>query len=61
MVRDVTPPSATCDAAAVARNFEFGKKARITGTPTLIFANGTRVPGAIGADQVEKQLAEAKP
>lgn len=61
MVRDVTPPAATCDAAAVARNFEFGKKARITGTPTIIFANGTRVPGAIGADQIEKQLAEAKP
>jgi thiol:disulfide interchange protein DsbC len=61
MLRDVTPPAATCDAAAVARNFEFGKKARITGTPTIIFANGTRVPGAIGAEQVEKQLAEAKP
>jgi len=61
MQREVTPTAATCDAAAVARNFEFGKKARITGTPTLIFANGTRVPGAIGADQVEKQLAEAKP
>lgn len=61
MVRDVTPPSATCDASAVARNFEFGKKARITGTPTIIFANGTRVPGAIGAEQIEKQLAEAKP
>jgi thiol:disulfide interchange protein DsbC len=61
MVRDVTPPAATCDAAAVARNFEFGKKARITGTPTIIFANGSRVPGAIGADQIEKQLAEAKP
>lgn len=61
MVRDVTPPAATCDAAAVARNFEFGKKARITGTPTIIFANGSRVPGAIGAEQIEKQLAEAKP
>ena len=61
MVRDVTPPAATCDAAAVARNFEFGKRARITGTPTIIFANGARVPGAIGAEQIEKQLAEAKP
>lgn len=61
MVRDVTPPTAKCDAAAVARNFEFGKKARITGTPTIIFADGSRVPGAIGADRVEKLLAEAKP
>ncbi len=61
MVRDVTPPAATCDTAAVTRNVEFGKKARITGTPTIIFADGTRVPGAIGADRIEKLLTEAKP
>jgi thiol:disulfide interchange protein DsbC len=61
MVRDVTPPAATCDAAAVARNVEFGKKARITGTPTLIFADGTRVPGAIDSARIEKFLTEAKP
>ena len=61
MVKDVIPPAVQCDAAAVARNFEFGKKARITGTPTIIFADGSRVPGAIGADRVEKLLAEAKP
>jgi thiol:disulfide interchange protein DsbC len=60
MTRDVTPPAASCDTAALARNLEFGKKSRITGTPTLIFANGTRVPGAIGADRVAKLLAEAK-
>ena len=60
MVKDVTPAAANCDTAALARNLEFGKKNRITGTPTLIFANGTRVPGAIGADRVEKLLAEAK-
>jgi len=61
MVRDVPPPSASCDTAAIARNFEFGKKARINGTPALIFADGSRVPGAIGADRVEKFLSEAKP
>ena len=33
---------------------------RISGTPTLIFADGIRVPGAISAPQVEKYLAEAK-
>jgi thiol:disulfide interchange protein DsbC len=60
MVKDVTPQAASCDTAALARNLEFGKKNRITGTPTLIFANGARVPGAIGADRVEKLLAEAK-
>ncbi|WP_298927778.1 DsbC family protein [uncultured Ramlibacter sp.] len=60
MVRDANVPAGSCDAAAVARNLEFGKKHKITGTPTLIFADGSRVPGAIGAPQVEKMLAEAK-
>jgi thiol:disulfide interchange protein DsbC len=60
MVRDQQPPRASCDTGAIARNLEFGKKHRITGTPTLIFANGTRVPGAIGAADVEKLLADAK-
>jgi thiol:disulfide interchange protein DsbC len=61
MVRDVTPPAASCDAAAVARNVEFGKKVRITGTPTIIFADGSRVPGAIDTARIEKFLTEAKP
>ena len=60
MVRDQLPPKASCDTSAIVRNLEFGKKHRITGTPTLIFANGTRVPGAIGAADVEKLLADAK-
>jgi len=60
MVRGQAVPSAACDTAALARNIEFGKKYRITGTPTLVFADGTRVPGAIGAPQVEKLLADAK-
>lgn len=61
MVRDVTPPAATCDTTAVARNVEFGKKARITGTPTIVFVDGMRVPGAIGAERIDKILSEAKP
>jgi len=56
MVRDVTPAVAQCDSAAVTRNVELGRKYKITGTPTLVFADGSRVPGAIGADQVEKRL-----
>ena len=56
MVRDVTPPAANCDATAITRNVELGRKYKITGTPTLVFADGSRVPGAIGADQVEKRL-----
>jgi len=48
---------ASCDLTALNRNVEFGKKHRITGTPTLIFADGTRVPGAIGAADIERLLA----
>ncbi|MDO8457768.1 MAG: thioredoxin fold domain-containing protein, partial [Burkholderiaceae bacterium] len=60
MVRDTAIATATCDTAAVARNVEFGKKHKITGTPTMFFADGTRVPGAIDAQQVEKLLASMK-
>ncbi|TXT39757.1 MAG: thiol:disulfide interchange protein DsbC [Comamonadaceae bacterium] len=56
MVRDITPPAASCDSAAIARNVELGHKYKITGTPTLVFLDGSRVPGAMGADQVEKRL-----
>ena len=59
MVRDKNPASASCDTTALQRNLAFGKKHKITGTPTLIFADGIRVPGAIGAQDVEKRLAEA--
>ena len=43
---------------ALARNLEVARKYKITGTPTLVFADGSRVPGAVGAQQVEKLLAE---
>ena len=59
MLREKTPAAASCDTAALQRNLAFGKKHKITGTPTLLFANGARVPGAIGAADIEKRLAEA--
>ena len=60
MVRDQAIAPATCDTSALNRNVEFGKKYKITGTPTMFFVDGTRVPGAIDAAQVEKLLAAAK-
>jgi thiol:disulfide interchange protein DsbC len=59
MLNEVEPTAAKCDTAAVDRNLQLGKKYKITGTPTLVFADGARVPGAIGADQVEQRLAQA--
>ncbi|MBN9409552.1 MAG: DsbC family protein [Burkholderiales bacterium] len=61
MVREaaIPPVSGACDPAALQRNVEFGRKYKITGTPTLIFSDGTRIPGAISATQVEAQLASS--
>ena len=59
MTDSVTPTAANCDTSALQRNVEFGRKTRITGTPTVFFADGTRVPGAIGADRVEAMLKQA--
>ncbi len=58
MVRDQSPASASCDTAALKRNTEFGQKMKITGTPTLVFTDGTRVPGAIELAQIEKMLGK---
>jgi thiol:disulfide interchange protein DsbC len=38
----------------------FGQKLKITGTPTIFFADGTRVPGAIDAKALEAKLAAVK-
>jgi thiol:disulfide interchange protein DsbC len=60
MVAGKTLPATNCDTSAITRNLEFGRKYRITGTPTLIFADGSRIPGALSAQQVEQHLAQAK-
>ena len=60
MVRDVAIPKATCDASAIDRNIDFGRKHKITGTPTIFFADGSRVPGAINTAQIEKFLTDGK-
>ena len=59
MVSDKMPAAASCDTAALQRNLAFGKKHKITGTPTVIFTDGSRVPGAISAADIEKRLAGA--
>ena len=60
MVRDMPVPKAACDTTAVDRNVDFGRKHKITGTPTLFFADGSRVPGAINTAQIEKFLTDVK-
>jgi thiol:disulfide interchange protein DsbC len=60
MINGTTPPTANCDASAIDSIVAFGQKNRITGTPLLLFADGSRVPGAVPMAQVEKMLAEIK-
>ena len=58
MVRDQMPAAANCDTGSLKRNMEYGQKMRITGTPTTLLPDGTRIPGAIELSQLEKLLAK---
>ncbi|UCV11116.1 DsbC family protein [Dechloromonas denitrificans] len=49
-----------CDTTAVSKNQEFGRKLNITGTPTMFFADGERVPGAMPLARIEQKLAQTK-
>lgn len=39
---------------------ELGRNMKVTGTPTIIFADGSRIPGAIDAKALEAKLATIK-
>ena len=51
--------AAGCDQSAVDRNLAFSRTHRINGTPAVFFEDGTRKPGAISAEAVEKLLVAA--
>ena len=58
MLRGKAAPAATCDITAVARNVEFGRTHKISGTPTMFLADGSRVAGAMPTADIEKLLAK---
>ena len=62
MLNGKTPASA--NAACLTNPHEkilaFGKKLRISGTPAIFFADGTRIPGAIDAKALEAKLVSLK-
>ncbi len=61
LLRNVTPAaSPNCD-NPIDKTVELGMKYKVTGTPTLVFADGARVPGAISSEQMEQKLASTKP
>lgn len=45
-----------CDTTAVQKTIELGRKLAINGTPTMFFADGERVPGAIPIAKIEQKL-----
>ncbi|MDR2015974.1 MAG: DsbC family protein [Azoarcus sp.] len=53
-----TPEALSCDSSAIDRNMELGRKLRISGSPVLFFANGTRIVGYRSASDLEQILAE---
>jgi thiol:disulfide interchange protein DsbC len=65
MLDGTAPPKSMgqCDLGALQRNAELGRKHKINGTPSIVFEDGKRVPGAMSVEQIEKQLvaSRAKP
>ena len=51
--------SPDCD-NPIEQNLAFGDSKHIRGTPTLFFADGSRVSGALTFEQLEKRLAKAE-
>jgi thiol:disulfide interchange protein DsbC len=49
-----------CDTSAVSKNQEFGRKLNISGTPTMFFSDGERVPGAMPLARIEQKLGQVK-
>ena len=47
----------TCD-NPIEKVAELGRKLKITGTPTLFFMNGKRLPGGVPADRLNKMIDE---
>jgi thiol:disulfide interchange protein DsbC len=54
-----SPAPANCTAPND-KIFALGQKLKVTGTPTIFFTDGTRIPGAVDAKTLEAKLASIK-
>ncbi len=50
----------SCATGSIDKIIELGKKLNVTGTPTIIFADGSRIPGAIDVKALENKLGQVK-
>ncbi|MEO5693513.1 MAG: DsbC family protein [Usitatibacter sp.] len=60
MVRDIVVADGSCSAAPIEKNLAYGQSKRITGTPTIFFEDGDRVPGVMAIADFEKKLMASK-
>ncbi|MDQ3184943.1 MAG: DsbC family protein [Pseudomonadota bacterium] len=56
MLKDIVPAGKSCE-TPMDTLLQTGRRHGITGTPTLIFADGSIVPGMIPAETIEKKLS----
>ena len=59
MFKGIAPTAAGACDTPIDKIVAFGRQKNISGTPTLFFADGQRVPGAIPVDQIEQRLVAA--
>lgn len=59
MLKNIAPASKECE-TPIETLLQSGQKYKVTGTPTLIFADGSVVSGMIPAAEIEKRLEQAK-
>ncbi len=62
MINNKTPAAAPANCLTDPNDkvFALGRKLKITGTPTIFFADGSRLPGAVDLKTVEAKLASIK-
>lgn len=61
MLEQKDTPTTVCNTDQLNTIKTLGEKLNINGTPTLIFEDGSRIPGAIGKDDLEKAFKAQKP
>jgi thiol:disulfide interchange protein DsbC len=54
------PSGGSCDTAALDSNLALGQKMNVTGTPTVFLADGRRLPGAVPAATLDKELSAVR-
>lgn len=62
MLNNKVPPAApaNCLSNPNEKVFALGRKLKVTGTPTIIFADGSRIAGAVDTKTVEAKLSSIK-